>query len=95
MTRATNDRVTDRAHVANDGAHPVTLIIQPWAAERVLAPGAEVVVEANGPAGTHAELLVERTCDTAVVWTWPGATARVLARDGRVLVDWTTPGGGP
>lgn len=88
MAHTEDGRVTDRAHVANDGAQALTLIIHPWAIERVLAPDGELIVEAEGPAGPHAELLVERTCDTAVVWTWPGATARLLTPDGRVVVDW-------
>jgi hypothetical protein len=89
MTHASVPRVTDRALVANDASHPVTVIMAPWATEHVLAPGDAVVVEAEGPPGAHAELLVERTCDTAVVWAWTGADARLLARDGRVLRDWT------
>jgi hypothetical protein len=88
MTQASVPRVTDRAFVANDTSHPVTLIMEPWATEHVLTPGDAAVVEAEGPAGAHAELLVERTCDTAVVWAWAGADARLLARDGRVLHDW-------
>ena len=89
MTHASVPRVTDRALVANDASHPVTLIMAPWAIEHVLTPGDAVVVEAEGPAGAHAELLVERTCDTAVVWAWAGANARLLACDGRILRDWT------
>jgi hypothetical protein len=91
MTHASLPRVTDRALVANDAGHPVTLIMAPWAIEDVLAPGDAVVVVAEGPAGAHAELLVERTCDTVVVWAWAGADASLLACDGRVLRDWTRP----
>jgi hypothetical protein len=88
MTHPSAPRATDRAFVANDAGHAVTLVMAPWATEHVLAPGDAVVVEAEGPAGAHAELLVERTCDTAVVWAWAGADARLLACDGRVLHDW-------
>jgi hypothetical protein len=91
MTHASLSRVTDRALVANDAGHPVTLVMAPWAIEHVLAPGDAVVVVAEGPAGAHAELLVERTCDTVVVWAWAGADACLLASDGRVLRDWTRP----
>jgi hypothetical protein len=83
------ERVHDHAHVANDGAHPLTLILQPWMVEHLLVPGAAVVIDAHGPPGSHAELLVERTCDTATVWAWPGAGVRVTTPDGRVLIDRT------
>ena len=84
---ATAPTATDRVRVANDAGHPITLVVAPAALERLLAPGAAAVVEAHGPAGPVAGLLVERTCDTAVVWTWAGARARILADDGRVLAS--------
>jgi hypothetical protein len=90
VSRAT-DRATDRATIANDGSHALTLILAPGGSERLLHPGQAVIVEAEGPAGSHAELLVERTCDIVSVWAWPGADVRLLAADGRVLRDWTGP----
>ena len=82
-------RRIERALLANDAARPLTVILAPWATEHVLAPDAAVVVVAEGPAGDRAGLLVERTCDTATVWAWAGADARLLAPDGSVLVDWS------
>ena len=82
-------RRIERALLANDAARPLTVILAPWATEHVLAPDAAAGVEAEGPAGDRAELLVERTCDTAVVSAWAGADARLLTPDGLVLVDWT------
>lgn len=78
-----------QASVANDGSQPLTVILAPWAREHLLRPGDAVTVEGRGPAGSQAELLIERTCDTVVAWGWPGSELRLLARDGRVLVDWT------
>ena len=57
--------IVSRASVANDGRQPLTVILAPWSREHLLRPGDAVVVEGRGPAGSHAELLVERTCDTA------------------------------
>ena len=84
---------TDRVRIANEGSHPITLVVAPAALEQLLAPGAAAVVEARGPAGPGAGLLVERTCDTAAVWTWAGARARILADDGRVLASEEGAGG--
>ena len=81
-------RVTDRAAIANEGGRALTVILAPSSREYRLLPGAAVVVEAEGPAGDRAELLVERTCDTVVAWAWPGADLRLLAPDGRRLMDW-------
>lgn len=85
-------RGTDRAYVSNDSNHPITVIVSPSALEHLLAPGGTVIVEAVGPAHPGADLLVERTCDTAVVSTWAGAGARLLALDGSVLADEATSG---
>lgn len=67
----------DLARIINDGAHPLTVIVAPAGGEHVLAPGDAITVTANGPAGPRAELLVERSCDFALVSAWPGATVRV------------------
>jgi hypothetical protein len=98
MTHAMPDRprpVVSRAPIANDGAHAMTVILAPGARERLLAPGETAVVEARGPAGDHAELLVERTCDTVVAWAWPGAEMRLLGADGGALIDWTASSAAP
>ena len=88
--RAT-DGATDRATIVNDGARAVTVILAPASREHLLLPGEAVVVEAEGPPGSGAGLLVERACDVAVAWGWPGADLRLLAPDGRVLLGWAEP----
>lgn len=70
-------QVHDRARITNDGAQPLTVIVAPAGVEHVLAPGDAITVTARGPAGAGAELLVERSCDFALVSAWPGATVHV------------------
>ena len=84
-------RASDRVRVVNDGGRPLTLLLAPQARERLLAPGESVVVEAEGPVGSHAELLVERTCDTVTVWGWPGADLRLRPDDRPAPVGPTLP----
>lgn len=61
----------------NDGAKPLTLILEPWGTEHVIAPGARVKIVARGPEGAG-ELEIVHGTDEVVVWGWSGSRVGIV-----------------
>ena len=88
------EHLTERMTIPNHSERTLTLIVEPWANEYHIAPGAALVVEVEGPAayasaGVFVEWFVSDADEVVSAWAWDGADARVLEPDGRVVADWT------
>ena len=80
--------VRKRITIENTTSRPLTFVLEPWANEYPMAPGARYVIEGDGPSD-GAEFYVEQVDDYFVVWAWDGSDARVLHEDECVIADWT------
>ena len=88
------EHVIERMTIPNYSERTLTLIVEPWANEYPIAPGAALIVEVEGPAayasaGVFVEWSVSDADEVVSAWAWDGADARVLEPDGRVVADWT------
>ena len=61
--------------IRNQDSSPLTVIVEPWAEEILLAPGQEIVVNFEGPPG--GEIEVENKPGMKVLHGWPGSVFSV------------------
>src|SRR5690349_7882859 len=83
--------VMERRTIENTSGGPLTLILEPWADELLLAAGDHFIVEIEGPARYAHVYVDESGLDRGLLslWAWDGSDARVLRADGTVALDWS------
>lgn len=65
--------------IENEGTDELTLVLEPWASEYALPPGAVYIVRARSRILGTLEL--ERERHLVICWAWPGSTADVWSND--------------
>lgn len=68
---------TVRLVISNPKAERMTLVVEPWAREYPLLPGAELQLVFVGP--SEPELEVEQAEDCVTVYAWEGSTFRIFS----------------
>jgi len=66
-------------NITNDGAAVLVLIVEPWASEFSIPPGATFVVRATSE--VQGALEVEREPARVTCWAWPHSTVEVWSGD--------------
>lgn len=75
----TSDWFESTERIENDGPDELVLVVEPWASEYALPPGAAYVVRAKSHIAGALEL--ERERHLVICWAWPGSTAEVWSND--------------
>jgi hypothetical protein len=71
------DEVTIYIGVKNGGNSKLDLLLEPWAEDFSMPPGAKYVIEGLGPR-EGAGFWVEHSGNEILVHAWPGSVVRVL-----------------